>query len=457
MSTSARITIVLLLAAGLGAPGPALANGRFPATDGALGDASNPQQLLAQATFGLLLSSDNGASWRWICEQSIGFAANYDPYVAFTADGALLATTVFGLGRSTDGGCTFVPATGLPADQRTGMLAVHSSDPGIVLAAIEADPSNPTADGRLFRSVNGGQAWASVMLPSGTLALSGLFFQTAQPDRVLMAAPTDANTLILVSDDAGLDIVRVGLILEGQLRLVGLGKARPDQLYLARDGDQPALLTVDLDTVNLVRPTIPTTSLTDTPGRINGVVETPGGTLLVATSNGVLRSTDEGMTWETLAHPHANCVAAAGDGALVCARNFDVQERYGLGRIDDTGTVTPLLHFEDIVGPVECPAGTPTHDSCGALFPNLIASFGGLAPPLDDGGPGTGADAATGGDGGDGGATGRGAPASSGCSMVGQASGTPGWPGAALAALAAVLLALARACAHARARHISTQ
>jgi photosystem II stability/assembly factor-like uncharacterized protein len=430
---------VLALAMGaLAGGGSAHANGRFPATNSALADLHNPQHLLAQATFGLLTTNDGGGSWRWICEQAIGYSGIYDPHVAFTADGALLVTTVDGLGRSSDGGCTFVQATGLPTDQKTGMLATHSTDAGIVLAAIEADPMNPGAAGQLFRSTDGGQSFTPAALPGSAMPLAGIFFETAKPDRALMVAPTATNTPILVTDDAGVNFLRVAVISEGNLRLVALGTAHEDQLYLARDGDQPALLTLDLDTVDFVRPMVDATQLTTTPGRINGVVETPGGTLLVATSNGVLHSSDGGMNWQTLAHPHAECLVPAGDGALACGLNFAYQEGYGLARIDDTATVTPLLQYLDIAGPVECPVGTPTHDSCGALFQPLLSNFVAISANGDGGVPipdmpSPPSDAGNG--------TDRSTPPSSGCTVsTGEVPSSP----APLLALAVLLLGVAR-------------
>lgn len=57
-------------------------------------------------TFGLLVSHDDGCSFRWICEQNIGYGGTFDPKYRIAGDGTLFATTFSGLRViRDDGGC----------------------------------------------------------------------------------------------------------------------------------------------------------------------------------------------------------------------------------------------------------------------------------------------------------------------------------------------------------------
>jgi hypothetical protein len=428
-------------------PALALANGRPPATNGAA-TGPHPSRLLAQATFGLLLSQDQGQTWQWICEQAVGFTATYDPKVTFTADGALLATTVYGLGRSTDGGCSFVPATGLPDTLKTGELAAHPTDATIVLATL--DPM-ATDQAMLFRSTDGGASFSAVTLPSDTPPLSGLAFSPSAAGRVVLVASSASATRILVSDDAGQTFTVAGEVAQGLLRLVGQSPSTAGRIYLGFDDfTQPAVLYLDVPDQSSGAPLVPT-QLTQTPGRVNGFLELSGA-LVAATETGLLRSMDNGATWTTEAHPRSLCLIPDGEGGgLSCGLNY--LDMYALARVTAMPGATALLNFKtNITGPVVCPAGTATHDSCGALWQNLACQLGnddgcrGGSTP--DGGTGGSADGSADLGGGTDQGTGGGG---SGCAVAGAISRGPGGQGGgALAALAALLLAVGVASRAAR-------
>ncbi|MBC7977220.1 MAG: exo-alpha-sialidase, partial [Myxococcales bacterium] len=98
-------------------PVTALANGRPPSTNGVHFRPGDRHSLYVATTFGLLISHDDGCSFRWICEDNIGYAGTFDPKYRIAADGTLFATTFNGLRVSRDGGCSFTTATAdRPAD-----------------------------------------------------------------------------------------------------------------------------------------------------------------------------------------------------------------------------------------------------------------------------------------------------------------------------------------------------
>ena len=87
--------------------GVAGANGRFPSTTSVFFKPGDATAIFAGSTFGLLVSRDDGASWRWICEAAINYNGNFDPAYGVTASGAILAGTYHGLSISRDGGCSW--------------------------------------------------------------------------------------------------------------------------------------------------------------------------------------------------------------------------------------------------------------------------------------------------------------------------------------------------------------
>src|SRR5678815_2464803 len=89
-STSAGLSLALCLGI---AAGVAHANGRFPATIDVHFKPGDPDVIALQVTWGLITSTDGGATWHWSCEEAVGFGGIYDPDYAFTSTGLLLATT----------------------------------------------------------------------------------------------------------------------------------------------------------------------------------------------------------------------------------------------------------------------------------------------------------------------------------------------------------------------------
>jgi hypothetical protein len=104
-----RLTIALGIAC-VGLASAAQANGRAPLTNGVYFRPGDPQSIYVRSTFGLLVSHDDGCSFRWVCEQNIGYGGTFDPKYALAADGTLFATTFSGLRVSRDGGCSFTTA-----------------------------------------------------------------------------------------------------------------------------------------------------------------------------------------------------------------------------------------------------------------------------------------------------------------------------------------------------------
>ncbi|MBL8601848.1 MAG: hypothetical protein JNK72_07990 [Myxococcales bacterium] len=95
---------VVLALAGLMLGQEALANGRFPNAGMVVrGRGASANTVMLQATFGVIVSRDRGASWQWICEEAYSEPSGWDPPIAVTASGALLLGMPDGLRNSSDG------------------------------------------------------------------------------------------------------------------------------------------------------------------------------------------------------------------------------------------------------------------------------------------------------------------------------------------------------------------
>src|SRR5260221_1224548 len=178
------------------------ANGRPAATSTINFEQGNPQHIAAGMTFGLLLSSDGGATWHWMCEKTVGYGGMYDPDYAYSATGALFATTFDGLKVMRDG-CTF-------AATPPGTTFVSSDElaPNGNFFYAAADPH----DAQIYRSIDDGMTlplsaaqgvnidwWDSLLVAPSTpniVYLSGYRFK-----KVCSATASNAGADCLMDPD----------------------------------------------------------------------------------------------------------------------------------------------------------------------------------------------------------------------------------------------------------------
>ena len=126
---------------------PVRANGAFPDEFSIHFQPGAPSRILMGANFGLLISEDEGATWRYTCEPwvvSSSNAALSNTSVSFyqvAADGALLADALT-VTRSEDVACTWPTATGVAAGARVTDLFPDPNDASFVLAvAVNLNPT----------------------------------------------------------------------------------------------------------------------------------------------------------------------------------------------------------------------------------------------------------------------------------------------------------------------------
>src|SRR4051794_22896513 len=103
-----------ILLAGVGAR----ANGRYPLANQLVVGPTDPSHIAIRTTFGLVLSSDSGATWVWVCETAAGFVNGEDPPIELTGDNSVLVTSSASFTMSHDFGCSWStpPETDLMVD-----------------------------------------------------------------------------------------------------------------------------------------------------------------------------------------------------------------------------------------------------------------------------------------------------------------------------------------------------
>lgn len=393
------LTLAGVLAAGVS---DAHANGRFPATVEVQHVPGDNQSIFLPATFGLLISSDDGASFRWICEEAVGYSGVFDPDYELEADGTIWATTFDGLRVTRDGGCTWTTISGpleghfvgevevgpdavVWATTSTGgeINDVYRSTDGTTFTAtglidgaawwrtLRVAPSNgdvvyvsgfrptdPSGDGAAspealaYKSINGGTSWTPV-------ALTGVTFGTVPQFDFLAVAPDDPNTAWAVSVSA---VDPIG-----------------DALYATTDGGTSWQKLIEVG---------------DSIATFLVVPGTGNYTLHIGTLNDGNRvSTDSGSNWTRDDDPRMACLSLRGDGTYFsCGANWE-PDFFALARSTDAQSWTKVVRFSELAGPVSCAPGTVQFDTCESqIWPDLVEMFGiGAA----DAGPGGDPDAGT--------------------------------------------------------------
>ena len=371
-------------------PAAALANGRPPITNGVKFQPGDPHSIYVSTTFGLLVSRDDGCSFRWMCEQNIGYGGTFDPLYRIGADGTIFATTFTGLRVSRDGGCSFTTAT---ADKPAG-------DPGriadIWVSAIDIGPSGEvwvaTAESgkpnNIYRSTDNAQTFEPRSMLSPTIWWKSIAVAPSRGQRVYATgyevASKPPSTHFQISDDGGtswrespLANVKFGTM--PQVMAVGVDRANPDIVLMSSVGASAP------NGDRLYRSTdggMTWSEVLTTTAAIADVAIAASGRIVVATlGGGAYESTNGGAAFAPLASPpQLACVGQREDGALFgCGANWEPDFK-AIARSADATSWDKVFRFVELAGPVECPAGTAQADVCGAQWPAVQQQFAATGP-----------------------------------------------------------------------------
>ncbi|HKY38255.1 MAG TPA: hypothetical protein VJN18_20070 [Polyangiaceae bacterium] len=390
-TTAASALLALALAA------PAAANGRFPRTQRLIEDPADPAHLILGATYGMLVTTDRGASWRYVCEAAYGVTdLPIDGISTLTADGALLAGIYSGVSRASQAKtCDFHRTLGMSNREAVPDFAIAASEPGRVLAILVSLPKVGDPFSQLYRSDDDGATWRALgepLPPSMRVALT-IDIAPSDAERVYISGLGEGDAGVLLrSDDGGESFQTLEIPTDSAQQehpyLAAVDAENPDQLYVRTDlwaydpmagvaYANDALLYSDDGGESFVE-------LLREGGKLFGFTFSPDGSeLLVSYGDpveaGGLRSTDEealgiyrapkgSSRFERRYAGSVGCLTWTGEGIYACTLEADTGFSLGLFRETDfdlnaTAELEALLRLEDVLGPIECEA-CRTGDIC---------------------------------------------------------------------------------------------
>lgn len=390
--------------------GVAAANGRPPATSTITFQRGNAQHIVAGMTFGALLSDDGGATWRWMCEDAIGYGGIYDPDYAYSASGTVFATTFAGF-KAMRGDCRFgcahppcacsttkATACSYDADCPTGeqcssVFASHieiGPNGTVYFAAadsVDAKIYRSTDDGASFQSIaSPGQNndwWESLIVaPSDPMRiyLSGYRLAGGNPKTFLLFRSSDGGANFTAMSTAGLATSN-----NSAIAIVAVDPANADVIYVHVTFDMGGAGDSIYKSADAGATWNKILSKQD-PFGMAFLVRSNGDLIAATQTTGTVKSTAGAgcnnpitCAWQDLpSPPHINCLVnnpatvTTTHEIWACTHNYDSPgipgDGYGIMKTTDLVTWQPVLRYSDIAGPVECSPGTPQHDQCAESY-----------------------------------------------------------------------------------------
>lgn len=341
----------------------------------------DPHSLYVMSNYGLMISHDDGCTFEWVCEPSIGYGDTYIPQMRVAPDGTIFATTFGGVRISRDGGCSFVTAlAGMSID---GLDIGPTGD--VWAATAENDTTND-----VFVSRDNGQSFTPTGLPSSSIYWHSVRVASGDPTRVYATGFELGGAVHLRRRDGDswvtLPVTDVTLGSRARLVIAAIAPHDPDVLYVVSEGAREP--TGDL----LYRSDdggMTFSEVHGSEGLIGDVVVrdaqtvivtamVPGGPIVVPGPPAV--SNDGGRTFAPLANaPTLACLTVRPDGTMLGCGTGWAPESMALTRFDGNGW-TKLWQFAELSGPLACAPGTGGHEICDPQWNELDTNLSTSGP-----------------------------------------------------------------------------
>lgn len=370
----------------------AWANGRYPAAGQFVQSPSNPQHFLAQTTYGFLQSLDGGSSWHWICEGSIGYDGQEDPFVGITQADITIAATTQGLSVSSDNGCGWAK---VKAPEFVGRLPAIDLviDPNNAARVVVLITAEDQKHNQLLESLDNGATWKLLgkPLPDNVQGLT-LELAPSQPGRIYVSAwanpDLNAHALLHTDDNGetwkqlpfaptltenGVQVpadqtevagTYIGAVDPTQPDTVWLRMRRsfhPDQLWRTQDAGQTWQQIFVAKT-----------------GRMPGFALSPDGKQVVVGTPqpvpGIWRAQTADLKFQQQNTISGNCLKWLKTGLYVCAD--DDIDGFTLGISQDAGTTIQPIHRRKELQQLACGELTRTQVVCARLWPTVAYQLG---------------------------------------------------------------------------------
>lgn len=366
---------VVLALAGLMLGQEALANGRFPNAGMVVrGRGASANTVMLQATFGVIVSRDRGASWQWICEEAYSEPSGWDPPIAVTASGALLLGMPDGLRNSSDGCSWHREGPALPVSD----IAWDASLEHLVVAY-----ASSFAPPQVYLSDDAGQRWRPGATLSPGLTIDTVEMSALDP-RLLWVSTNNNNRdapALWRSTDGGLHFERLNVTLGDaqDLYVSGVDPARAGRLWVRATRGAATHLWESTDRGDTFREIASTRT-----AMLGFAVSDDGDTLWIASENTqapLLRAVRGGAFAPLPVRVAPRCLRQSEGVLYLCTDN--ATDGYAVGCSRDQGqSVEALMRFADLSGPLRCDADSGVAQQCTPRWA-LTRSTLGLADPRD--------------------------------------------------------------------------
>jgi photosystem II stability/assembly factor-like uncharacterized protein len=338
-----------------------------------------PNRWLVGLTFGALVSSDQGETFHWICEDAVGGVTGADPIVAVPDANTLVIGNARGLFVSRDGGCNWQTHAQMAPPAQVGALAIDPSDAATWLVA-ENTPAY--GRGRLWRTRDSGKTYAQVQNVGKAMYIYAAAISAVNPSRwVIVGGNNRAHDScpLYVSDDAGQTWHG------GPIAAAPDAAAKPRVVLHPLDPEQMLVASLDVTTngSRILRST--------DGGRTFSIVlripeptvamayEADGDSVFVAGTHHLYGSSNQGKSFEPAEQPTGNaCVATHGRQVYACGAegldHFSLASRFAKDE-DFEG----VFRLDAMQGPYHCKAGSQVYDMCAPLWPEQAQMIGAVA------------------------------------------------------------------------------
>jgi len=365
-------------AAALAFAGQARANGRFPEANQLVIDPSDPTHMALRTSFGLLQTFDDGTSWQWLCEKSIGYGGTYDPAIAVTNKGSLLVGLLDGLSRSANKGCDFAHVAGVLDKQDVIDVSVLKSDPSKAVAITSTGIDAGTFFVVVAATSDDGQTWAQ----QGTQIPSDFTGETidvapSDPKRIYVSGfhGTPHVSAIERSDDGGDTWQRFDIDVPTPRTsapyIAAIDPTDENRLYVRLDVDGPGdVLVVSKDGGKTWAAAY--TAKED----LLGLAISPDGSRIAlgGTRDGVNVAGKDDLAFTRQSDVTTWCLTWGSEGLYVCASEYP--DCFTVGRSTDEGkTWTPLYHLSQL-SQLSCPASSTTGTQCPSQWDDPVNNNG---------------------------------------------------------------------------------
>jgi len=346
------------------------ANGRFPAAQYVLaGPGMASTTIVLRATFGVLVSDDSGKSFRYVCEDAMGYGgAAFDPALALDSTGRAIVGLYDGMSTISKDRCSFPRVTSFAGEFVTDL---DQSGTGDVIVGVTStgwvDRKNyvwrSTDSGNTFTAMGGGLL--GVQLGTVELARSNLSRLYATG---LQLVPR--KVLAYRSDDSGATMTELAIPTTDPIDafVAGVDANKPDIVYLRVLVDTPLDGGSKRSTV-LLRSADAGNSFSEiarTSGQMLGFALSDDGKTVwyggPDPEDGLFRM-NIGSASEKLSSTNVQCLRFHAGTLYVCG--LQDKDGFALAKSTDAGkTLVPMLNLSDILGPFTCPADSPETKIC---------------------------------------------------------------------------------------------